>query len=129
MGDMIYIDDFIWLSDIVDKLATKHHVSQDETEEIFFNRPGFRFVERGCRPGEDVYSAAGQTDSGRYLVVFFILKPSQQALILSARDMDKKERRRHERKKRTEPDKSLPSDFYGRDRRVLGYSQPRRSLG
>ena len=35
---MIFIDDFIWLPDIVDKLATKHHVSQDEAEEVFFNR-------------------------------------------------------------------------------------------
>lgn len=36
---MIFIDDFIWLPDIVDKLATKHRVSQDEAEEVFFNRP------------------------------------------------------------------------------------------
>lgn len=64
------IDDFIWLPVILDKLAVKHHVSQDETEEIFFNRPKFRFVEKGYRQGEDVYSALGQTDAGRYLVVF-----------------------------------------------------------
>ena len=96
-GHMIFIDDFIWLSDVIDKLTTKHHVTQDEAEEIFFNRPRFRFVERGNRRGEDVYAATGQTDAGRYLVVFFILKPSHDALILSARDMDKKERRRHER--------------------------------
>ena len=95
---MIFIDDFIWLSDVVDKLATKHRVSQDQAEEVFFNRPRFRFIERGYRQGEDVYAATGQTDSGRYLAVFFILKPSHQALILSARDMDEKERRRHDRK-------------------------------
>ncbi len=95
---MIFIDDFIWLPDIVDKLATKHHVSQDEAEEVFFNRPGYRFVERGYRRGEDIYAATGQTDSGRYLAVFFILKPPHHALVLSARDMDRKERRRHERK-------------------------------
>lgn len=94
----MYIDDFIWLPDILDKLAVKHHVSEDEVEEIFFNSPHYRFVEAGYKPGEDVYSASGQTDAGRYLIVFFIHKPTNTALILSARDMDKKERRRYERK-------------------------------
>jgi hypothetical protein len=28
----MYIDDFIWLPDIVDKLAVKHYVTQDEVE-------------------------------------------------------------------------------------------------
>ncbi len=94
----MYIDDFIWLPDIVEKLALKHNVTQDEVEDVFFNRPRYRFVEKGYRSGEDVYSASGQTDAGRYLIVFFILKSDNIALILSARDMDRKERRRYERK-------------------------------
>ena len=94
----MYIDDFIWLPDIIDKLFVEHHVTQDEVEEVFFNRPRYRFVESGYRPGEDVYSASGQTDAGRYLIVFFIQKPNNTALILSARNMDKKERRLYERK-------------------------------
>lgn len=92
------IDDFIWLPDIADKLAVKHGVSQDEAEDVFFNRPRYRFVESGHRPVEDVYAAAGQTDAGRYLVVFFIQKQDNTALILSARDMDRRERRLYERK-------------------------------
>lgn len=94
----MFIDDFIWLPSIVDKLEVKHQVSQDEAEEIFFNRPRFRFVESGYQKGEDVYSASGQTDAGRYLIIFFIHKSSNIALIISARDMDKKERKRYERK-------------------------------
>ncbi len=94
----MYIDDFIWLPDILDKLAAKHHVTQDEVEEVFSNRPRYRFVELGYRGGENVYSASGQTDARRYLIVFFIHKPNNVALILSAQDMDKKERRRYERK-------------------------------
>jgi uncharacterized DUF497 family protein len=93
----MYIDDFIWLPDIVEKLAVKHRVIQDEVEEVFFNRPRYRFVESGYRSGEDVYSASGQTDAGRYLIVFFIHKPEHVALILSAQDMDQKERRQYER--------------------------------
>ena len=92
------IDEFVWLPDIVEKLETKHHVSQDEVEEVFFNGARYRFVESGHQKGEDVYTAAGQTDSGRYLIVFFIHKTSKTALILSGRDMDRKERKRYERK-------------------------------
>lgn len=94
----MFIDDFIWLPDIVNKLAVKHHVLQDEVEEVFFNRPKYRFIESGNQPREDVYAASGQTDAGRYLIVFFIHKSPHRALILSARDMDQKERRRYERK-------------------------------
>lgn len=94
----MFIDDFIWLPDFVDKIAVKHNVLQEEAEEIFFNEPKFRFVESGYTPGEGVYSASGRTDAGRYLIVFFIRKPNNKALILSTRDMDKSERKRYERK-------------------------------
>lgn len=95
----MYIDDFVWLPDVIEKLAIKHRMTQNETEEIFFNRPQYRFVESGYRAGEDVYSASGQTDAGRYLIIFFIYKANNVALIVSGRDMDKKERRRYERRK------------------------------
>jgi len=94
----MYIDDFIWLPDIVDKLAVKHHVSKDEVEEVFFNHPHFRYVEKGHREGENMYAAFGQTDAGRYVIAFFIYKPSHLAVIVSARDMDVKERRRYEQR-------------------------------
>ena len=45
----------------------------------------------------DVHRALGQTDAGRYLVVFYIHKLTREALILSARDMDHKERRSYGR--------------------------------
>lgn len=92
------IEDFIWLPNIIEKVEVKHQVSQDEAEEVFFNNPRYRFVESGHQKGEDVYSASGQTDGGRYLIEFFIHKHSKTALILSARDMEKKERQRYERK-------------------------------
>ena len=70
-----------------------------EVEEVFSNHPFFNFASKGKRSGEDVYSAMGQTDAGRYLIVFFILKPHHRALVISARDMDNKERRYYGRKK------------------------------
>lgn len=80
------------------KILVKHHIIQDEVEEVFFDRPRYRFVESGYITGENVYSASGQTDTGRYLIVFFIHKLGATALILSARDMDSKERSGYERK-------------------------------
>lgn len=70
----------------------------EEVEEIFINRPHFRFVEKGHVAGENMYVALGQTDAGRYLSVFFIHKPENLALIISARDMDPAERRRYGKK-------------------------------
>ena len=92
------IDEIIWLTQFVEKLERKHSVTTEEVEEVFVNRPRFRFVAKGQRSGEDVYSAMGQTDAGRYLIIYFILKLHSRALIVSPRDMDRKERRQYARK-------------------------------
>ena len=88
----------IWLREIVDKLAFKHHVETHEVEEVLSNRPKIRFVEKGDRKGENVYLACGRTDVGRYLAVLFIYKRTREALILSARNMTAKERRQYAKK-------------------------------
>lgn len=59
-----------------------------EVEDILRPQPYIRRLKRGHRPGEDVYSALGQTSGGRYLIVFFVYKQTQEALIVSALDMD-----------------------------------------
>ena len=86
----------IWLEEILEKIERKHHVSQEEVREILDGSPHFRFVEKGHRRGENVYSAMGQTSSGRYLIVFFVRKKSRQALPISAREMTRGERKRYE---------------------------------
>jgi hypothetical protein len=65
------IDGIIWLRHIVDKLAGKHHVEPYEVEQALSNQPKIRFVEKGERPGEDVYMGLGRTDAGRYLAILF----------------------------------------------------------
>jgi len=92
------IEGVIWLDDVVGKLAFKHHVNTTEVEQVLNNRPKFRFAQKGMRKGEDLYSALGQTDAGRYLAVFFIHKRDQTALILSARDMAGSEKTRYAKK-------------------------------
>jgi uncharacterized DUF497 family protein len=89
---------FIWLDEIVEKLAGKHQVDPREVEELFGDDPKFRFVESGNRRGEDVYGAFGQTSGGRYLVIFFISKADGRALPVSARDMTTREQKRYVRK-------------------------------
>ncbi len=92
------ITGFIWLEEVIEKLSRKHHVDQAQVTELFTNAPRFRFVEKGHRAGENVYSGMGQTDAGRHLICFFVYKQDRRALVLSARDMSNAERRRYERK-------------------------------
>ncbi len=92
------IKGIVWLQEIVEKINSKHHVEKREVREVLTRSSHFRFVERGHRPGENVYAAMGQTNAGRYLIVFFIHKRNHQALILSARDMTDSERKRYEKR-------------------------------
>lgn len=92
------IKKIIWLDEIIEKLETKHNVRQEEVIGLLNNEPHFRFVEKGHRPDENVYAAMGQTDAGRYLIVFFIHKTDGSALIVSGRTMTPSERKRHEKK-------------------------------
>ncbi|MBN1795758.1 MAG: BrnT family toxin [Sedimentisphaerales bacterium] len=92
------IKGIIWLDTIIEKINTKHGVSQEEVRQILQGRSVFRFVEKGYRRGENVYSALGQTRAGRYLIIFFVYKSDQRILILTARGMSVAERKRYEKK-------------------------------
>jgi len=98
-GKGMNIQDIIWLETTEDKIIRKHHVQPEEAEEALMSNPHVRFMERGHRPGEDLYAAFGQASSGRYLTVYFILKNTRTALIVTARNMTRKEIRRYGRKK------------------------------
>lgn len=56
------------------------------------NNPKFRLGGKGNYLHENIYYALGKTDANRYLFVVFILKRNNEALILSAREMDNKEK-------------------------------------
>ena len=94
------ITGFIWLEQFIEKLIVKHGVEQDEVEDVFYTQPHIERAGKGQVQGENVYRALGKTEYGRYLTVIFIYKPiEQKALVISARDMDRKERKRYERKR------------------------------
>jgi len=91
------VDRIIWYHKFVEKLREKHGVEVHEVEEALWNRERVRRVKRGHVKGEDVYLALGRTDAGRYLSVFFVYKKSQEAIVISARDMDAGERHEYEK--------------------------------
>ncbi len=91
------INYIVWYRNFEEKIWNKHHVTVDEVEEALQNRKRVRRAGRGHVRGEDVYLALGQTDAGRYLAVFFVYKKSHDAIVISARDMDAKERREYGR--------------------------------
>jgi uncharacterized protein len=89
------VHDIIWLESVVDKIESKHQLSPEEVEEVFLNRPRYRNAQKGKFEGDNLYYAYGRTDSGRYVFVVFIYKRNRKALIISACDMDKKEKRKY----------------------------------
>ena len=88
----------IWLREVVDKLAWKHNVTTDEVEEALAAARRFRFIETGDVEGEDLYAAMGRTTAGRYLIIYFVYKTTREALIISAREMTKREKRAYAKK-------------------------------
>jgi len=95
---MINIDDIIWFEAIVQKLAWKHNVLPIEVEELLSGQCKIFNKESGRVEGEHLYNALGQTKNGRYLSVFFIRKLNSKVLIVTARDMNKSERKRYDKK-------------------------------
>lgn len=91
------ITGIIWLQKLIEKIRKKHHITKDEVEQVFNKVPQYRYIEPGRIYGENVYSAYGQTNAGRYITVIFIRKFGGRALIITARDMDKKERKQYGR--------------------------------
>jgi len=92
------ITGIIWLREVVEKLAGKHHLTTDEVEEALRAVRRFRFIETGDVEGEDLYAALGRTAAGRYVIIYFVHKRTGEALIISARNMTRKERRFYAKK-------------------------------
>jgi uncharacterized DUF497 family protein len=94
-GGHLEISRIIWLEDIVEKLLWKHNVEEMEVIEVLENKPVFKYKEAGYQPGEHIYAAFGRTNTERLLSVFFVYTQDQRAIIVSARDMSQKERRKY----------------------------------
>ncbi|MEA3357812.1 MAG: BrnT family toxin [Thermodesulfobacteriota bacterium] len=93
------IQDIIWLDVFVEKIWRKHQVLTVEVEEALYSSPEIRFIEKGDVKGENVYAAMGKSRAGKYIITFFIKKAGDIALVISARNMTKRERKLYGRKK------------------------------
>ena len=89
------ITECLWIDKFVDKIISIHNVYPDEVEEVLSKRPFILKLEKGNVKGEDLYVAFGNTNAGRHLTILFVKKKNSRALVISARDMSKKERKRY----------------------------------
>jgi uncharacterized DUF497 family protein len=96
---LMQIESIVCPEQIEAKLEAKHGVTYFEARQALLGRSRIRLAEKGHAEGEDVYACFAQALGGRYLAVFFTYKPtSKTAVIISAREMNEKERRTYGRK-------------------------------
>ena len=81
---------------------TKHRVSDDECEEVFFNLPLLLGPDEAHSQHEDRRYAFGQTNGGRRLFITFTIRRTQMRII-SARAMTRKERKTYDEAEKADP--------------------------
>ena len=86
---------FQWDQGNLDKNLIKHKVENWECEQIFFNAPLLVLEDQRHSRAEKRWAAFGRTDAGRLLVVIFTRR-GDLLRVISARDMNKKEREFYE---------------------------------
>ncbi len=99
MDDMRILSEcsgFEWDQGNIGKNWIKHNVSPVECEQAFFNEPLIILDDSKHSAIEKRYAAFGRTDTGRLLVVIFT-KRSMLLRVISARDMDRRERKFYEK--------------------------------
>ncbi len=97
MIDLDAITGFDWDDGNSRKNADKHSVSPAEAESVFFNDPLIVAVDEKHSGKEQRLNALGKTVEGRLLHVTFTLRHSGTMVrVISARDMNRKERKIYE---------------------------------
>ena len=88
---------FQWDRGNIDKNLIKHNVENWECEQVFFNRPLLVLDDPKHSVSEKRWAVFGKTDADRFLVVMFT-KRNNLIRIISARDMNKRERKYYDEK-------------------------------
>ena len=88
---MFHIREVIIAPLVEEHIWAKHHVTPEEVEEVGFSNP---LVIRGRDKSLAVY---GQSEAGRYLIVFLYPKGGGIFSLATARDMAEVERSRYQR--------------------------------
>lgn len=95
---LLQFTEFEWNKGNVEKNWLKHKVSPVECEQIFFNQPLIILDDPKHLMSEKRYAAFGYTDEGRLLTVI-LTKRDRLLRVISARDMNRKEKKFNEEKK------------------------------
>jgi hypothetical protein len=89
------VEGFQWDKGNILKNWEGHRVSHVECEEVFFNSPLVVKSYPMHSGEEERYYVFGRTDAGRMLFIVFTIR-SKKIRVISARDMNKKERKTYE---------------------------------
>lgn len=91
---------FEWDKGNTEKNLLKHKVTNQETEEIFINKPFLVSKDIKHSQKELRFQAMGKTNKDRLLFVSFTTR-DDKVRVISSRDASKKERRSYEEKTKT----------------------------
>jgi uncharacterized DUF497 family protein len=82
--------------------SEKHGVTRAEAEQVFLNEPLFITADEKHSESERRYRALGKTTRGRLLTIIFTLRQTETLIrVISARDMNARERRLYEQETET----------------------------
>ena len=71
---------FEWDKGNIDKNLKKHNVSNQEAEEIFFNKPIVFLEDKKHSTMEERYMLWGKTNTDRRLTIFFTIRKNHQKI-------------------------------------------------
>lgn len=91
---------FDWDKGNLNKNVDKHNVTNQEAEELFSNEPFIVAEDKKHSQKEQRYLLWGKTVKERKLAIIFTIR-NEKIRIISARDMNAKERRSYEEKIKT----------------------------
>jgi uncharacterized DUF497 family protein len=95
-NDLEQFTGFQWDEGNIDKNLLEHQVQNWECEQIFFNEPLIILDDPKHSLPEKRWAAFGQTDAGRLLTIIFT-KREKLLRVISARDMNRKEKKFYEK--------------------------------
>lgn len=99
MLDVSQFNGFDWDKGNKDKNWIKHKVTNQESEEVFFNTPLLLLADTKHSKSEKRYHALGKTNTHRLLFISFTTR-NDLIRIVSARDMSRQERKHYEKAQR-----------------------------
>ncbi len=97
---------FDWDKGNINKNYIKHNVLWIECEEVFFNEPLIAADDKKHSDKEKRYYVLGITNANRKLFIVFTIR-SNRIRVISARDMNNKERKIHENHEKEKEDSEI----------------------